>query len=122
LTAPLALGLVGSLATLIFLFEMLRRRQLREKYALLWVAVAVLTIVVALVPGALTRASDLVGVEVPANLLFFLASMLLLLVSIQHSYELGRLEERNRTLAEEVALLRLEIMRKGPDRGAESAD
>jgi hypothetical protein len=122
MTAPLVLGLVGSLATLVFLFEMLRRRQLREKYALLWVAVAVVTIVVALVPGALTRASDLVGVEVPANLLFFLASMLLLLVSIQHSYELGRLEERNRTLAEEVALLRLEITSRGPERDGESTD
>ena len=47
--------------------------------------------------------------QVPANLLFFAASMLLLCVSIQHSYELGRLEERTRTLAEEVALLRLEL-------------
>jgi hypothetical protein len=119
-TAPLVLGLVGSIATLVFLFEMLRRRQLREKYALLWVGVALVTIVVALVPGALTWASDLVGVEVPANLLFFLASMLLLLVSIQHSYELGRLEERNRTLAEEVALLRLEMNRPRPQRDPEA--
>ena len=45
----------------------------------------------------------------PANLLFFGASMLLLGVSIHQSYELGRLEERTRTLAEEVGLLRLEI-------------
>ncbi len=45
----------------------------------------------------------------PANLLFFGASMLLLGVSIHHSYELGRLEERTRTLAEEVGLLRLEL-------------
>jgi hypothetical protein len=121
-TAPLVLGLVGSLATLVFLFEMLRRRQLREKYALLWVGVALVTIVLALVPGTLTWASDLVGVEVPANLLFFLASMLLLLVSIQHSYELGRLEERNRTLAEEVALLRLEMNRPSPRRDPETTD
>ncbi|MFL6135742.1 MAG: hypothetical protein ACJ72A_23260, partial [Nocardioidaceae bacterium] len=42
-------------------------------------------------------------------LLFFVASMLLLVVSVQHSSELGRLEERTRTLAEEVALLRLEL-------------
>jgi hypothetical protein len=46
---------------------------------------------------------------VPANLLFFVASMLLLAVSVQHSSELGRLEERTRTLAEEVGLLRLEL-------------
>ena len=58
---------------------------------------------------ALTTAADLVGVEVPANLLFFGASMLLLGVSIHQSYEMGRLEERTRTLAEEIGLLRLEI-------------
>jgi hypothetical protein len=109
MSANYVLGLVGSLITLVALFEMLRRRRLREKYAVLWVLVAVFTLLVALVPQLLFWAADLVGVEVPANLLFFLASMLLMLVSIQHSYELGRLEERSRTLAEEVALLRLDL-------------
>jgi hypothetical protein len=113
----LMLGLVGSVTTLVVLFEMLRRRQLREKYALLWGTVALGTIVLAVVPSVLTWAANAVGVEVPSNLLFFLASMLLLLVSIQHSFELGRIEERNRTLAEEVALLRLEVARRFDERG-----
>ena len=107
--ANLILGLIGSLATLVVLFEMLRRRHLREKYALLWGTVAVLTLVIAIFPGVLDWASRLVGVEVASNLLFFMASMLLLLVSIQHSYELGRLEEKNRTLAEEIAIVRLDL-------------
>jgi hypothetical protein len=50
-----------------------------------------------------------VGVQVPANLLFFVASMVLLVVSIQHSYEMGRMEDRTRTLAEEIALVRMEL-------------
>ncbi len=103
------LGLIGSLITLVTLFEMMRRRRLREKYAVLWAVVALFALLVAFVPELLYWAADLVGVEVPANLLFFLASMLLLIVSIQHSYELGRLEERSRTLAEELALLRVEV-------------
>jgi hypothetical protein len=107
------LGVVGSVITLTMLFELLRRRRLREKYAVMWVVVALGTLVVAIFPGLLIWASQLVGVEVPANLLFFGASMFLLLVSIQHSYELGRLEERSRTLAEEVALLRLELESRG---------
>lgn len=107
--ATLVLGLVGSLGTLIFLFEMLRRQHLREKYAVLWGTVALASLVIAIFPGILTRLADAAGVEVASNLLFFLASMLLLLTSIQHSVELGRLEERTRTLAEETALLRLEL-------------
>lgn len=107
--ATLILGLLGSLGMLVFLFEMLRRRHLREKYAVLWCTVALASLVVAVVPSTLRWVANLVGVEVPANLLFFVASMLLLFTSIQHSYELGRLEEKTRTLAEELALLRLEV-------------
>ncbi|WP_181310046.1 DUF2304 domain-containing protein [Nocardioides campestrisoli] len=109
MTAPHLLGLVGALVTLITLFELLRRRHLREKYAVTWSFVALATVVVAVWPATLDWFAELVGVAVPANLLFFLASMLLLVVSIQYSYELGRLEDRTRTLAEEVALLRLEL-------------
>ena len=69
-------------------------------------------------PATLTAAADLVGVAVPANLLFFGASMLLLGVSIHQSYEMGRLEERTRTLAEEIGLLRLEIELRQEERAA----
>ena len=102
------LGLVGSVITLVVLFEMLRRHQLREKYAIFWVVVALAAIVVAIFPRVLFWAAQVTGVEVPTNLLFFVASFVLLVVSVQHSYELGRMEERTRTLAEELALLRME--------------
>jgi hypothetical protein len=107
--ANLVLGVIGSLVTLGVLFEMLRRRRLREKYAVFWAIVAVLTLVVAVFPAVLFTTADLLGVQVPANLLFFGASMVLLVVSIQHSHELGRIEAQSRTLAEEVGLLRLMI-------------
>lgn len=115
MTATHALGLLGAAVTLVMLFEMLRHRRLREKYATIWIVVALGTLVVALNPGLLTWVSELMGFAVPANLLFFGASMLLLLVSIQHSYELSRLEERTRVLGEEVALLRLELSRHADD-------
>ena len=114
MTANLILGIVGSLVTLVLLFELLRRKHLREKYAILWVVVALGTLVVAAFPQLLFWMSDLVGVEVPANLLFFFASMLLLGISVHHSYELGRLEERTRTLAEEVALLHVQVGGSAP--------
>jgi hypothetical protein len=113
------LGLLGGTVTLGVLFELLRRRRLREKYALFWVAVALLTILVAAFPVLLHTAADLLGVQVPTNLLFFVASMVLMVVSIQHSHELGRLEERTRTLAEEVALLHLRMELRDPARAAD---
>src|ERR1700759_3804135 len=107
--ATLTLGIIGSIITLVLLFEMMRRQRLREKYAVFWALVAVVTLVIALFPGLLEWIANLVGVRIPSNLLFFMASMLLLVVSVQHSSELGRLEEPSRTLAEEVALLRMQL-------------
>ena len=109
------LGIAGALITLIALFEMLRRHRLREKYALIWFVIAVGVLVVALFPVLLQRATTLLGLQVPANLLFFIASLVLLILTLQHSYELGRVEERTRTLAEEIALLRLELERATRD-------
>jgi len=105
------LGLAMAVAILVTLFEMLRRHRLREKYALIWFLIALAAVVVAVFPGLLGWATDLLGLSLPSNLLFFVASVVLLLLTLQHSYELGRLEERTRTLAEEVGLLRLELQR-----------
>lgn len=121
MSPALILGLSASVIIFAVLFEMMRRHQLREKYAVLWFLVALGALIVSVVPGLLSGAAEIVGVEVPANLLFFLASMLLLALSLQHSYELGRLEERTRTLAEEVALLRLRVEQESVARDQDRA-
>lgn len=102
------LGLIGATVSLVTIFEMLRRRKLREKYAVFWVILAMLIVVIAIFPGVLSSAADVTGVQVPSNLLFFVASLVLLAVNVQLSSEVGRLEDKVRTLAEEIGLLRLE--------------
>jgi len=101
------LGLLGAFVSLTVIFEMLRRHKLREKYAIFWVFLSVLIVIVAIFPATLIWAADVTGVEVPSNLLFFVASLVLLAVNVQLSSEVGRLEERVRTLAEEMGLQRL---------------
>jgi len=101
------LGLLGAGVSLTVIFEMLRRHKLREKYAIFWVFLSVLIVIVAIFPATLIWAAKVTGVEVPSNLLFFVASLVLLAVNVQLSSEVGRLEERVRTLAEEMGLQRL---------------
>ena len=112
MSGSIVLGIVGSGLILVILFEMMRRHRLREKYAMIWALVALAILVLAVFPEVLTAATELLGLQVPANLLFFGASIVILMLTLQHSSELGRLEERTRTLAEEVALLRLELERR----------
>jgi hypothetical protein len=103
------LALLFFVAALFGIVQLVRHRQLKEKYAILWIVLSLGTIVLLVFPGILFWASDLVGVQVPANLLFSITLALLAAVSVHLSWEASRSEERIRRLAEEVALLRLRL-------------
>ena len=96
---------------LLTILQLLRRRRLREKYAITWIAVGITVAVLAVVPGVLTAVAGWVGVATPVNLLFALGGAALLIVCIQYSVEISVLEAETRTLAEEAALLRHEVLR-----------
>ena len=93
-------------AALLFL---LRTRRIREKYAALWILLTVAVVLIGAFPQLAFWLSDLVGVQTPVNLVFALAIVILLAVCIQLSAEVSNLEEETRTLAEEIALLRLDL-------------
>jgi hypothetical protein len=113
-------ALVGGLVTLAFMVELLRRRRLREKYAALWIGVAVVVLVGAFFPQIPARIAELVGVTTPVNLVFFLGMLVLLVVCVQLSGEVSGLEQENQTLAEESALLRnrIEVLERHAGLGA----
>lgn len=109
---------VGACVALVaFLVVLLRTRRLREKYAITWIVVGIGMCVFGAFPNAVAGLATLVGVQTPSNLLFAIASIVLLLVCIQLSSEITTLEEETRTLTEEVALLRFDVERLAAGRG-----
>ena len=102
-------GLAAAVLLLAFVIELLRRGILRERFAALWLFVSGLLMLGALFPSVLTRAAGALGFAVVSNLLFFSAIVFLLLVAIQLSNEVSRLEARTRRLAEDLALLSAQI-------------
>ena len=113
--APNILAAIAALITFIFVIDLLRRGVLREKYAVLWLFFSGAALLLAIFPAVLVWLTGVLGVAEPVNLLFFVTIVLLVLVSIQLSYELSRHEARIRRLAEEVALLQEEINRQRKD-------
>lgn len=100
------LGVAGGFLIVAVVVEMVRRRYLRGRYAVVWVAVGAVAALLALFPDLLGAAARATGVQVPLNLLLFLGILAMLIMLMQLSSEAGRLQERTRVLAEEVALLR----------------
>ena len=110
-----SLGLSGRAHILVFLItiggaafvlHLLRRRQMRGKYTLLWVTVMLAVLAIAAFPAMLDRVSRFLHIYYAPSTLFIAAIGFLLLVCIYFSYELSRLEERTRILAEELAIVR----------------
>jgi hypothetical protein len=93
----------------VVIFELLRRRQLREKYGALWLLVALAVLPLAFVPTLLDGFTSALGIASGLSLFLFLSVVFLLLVSVHLSWESSRLEEETRCLSEEIALLRAEI-------------
>lgn len=105
----LIMGLIVVVAILIYVFEMLRRQKLREKYAVLWIVIGIGTLILSIFPQLLDKASSLVGIQIPANLLFITTLILLVGVCLHLSHEQSQAEDEVRILAEDVAILRSDL-------------
>jgi hypothetical protein len=103
------LSIIVACLVLFVVLEMMRRRKLREKYAGVWLVVAVGVVVLAVIPQAAEFLAKITGVQTPSNFVFLLAGVVLALVALHLSTEVGHLEEEVRTSVEEIALLRCEL-------------
>jgi len=90
-------------------FELVRRRKLREEYSWVWVATAIAIGILALNQNLLMTLSSWIGAASTASTLFFGAIIFLLGLAVQFSVRLSRLTHRQRTLAQRLALLEEEL-------------
>ena len=115
------LAILGSGSILLVVIELIRRGRLKEKYSLLWLFAGGILLVFSVSRGLLEYASHLLGVHYPPSFLFLLAFSFLLLITLYFSVVLSGLSDKNKQLAQEVALLRQEL-REMMKRMAEKRD
>ncbi len=98
-----------AVAYLVFILMLVRRRQLREKYAVLWLGVGCVAIVLSLARRVLDSVAHSLGFGYGPSALFLFSTLFLMAVVAHLSWEVSRLEDKTRCLAEEIALLRPEL-------------
>ncbi len=102
-------GLAASVAALLFILELVRRRRLREEYSLLWLATALALIVLSLSRPLLDALAALVGIFYPPSALFLVAMVFILFILLHFSTVLTRLAQENKETAQQIALLRWQL-------------
>ncbi len=87
----------------------LRRKRIDFRYALAWLFVDIIIIVMAIFPQAMVGLSDILGVASPVNMVLFVGLCLALVVIFSLSMSVSRLADKVRKLSQEIAIIRKDM-------------
>jgi hypothetical protein len=106
---PLRVSVAAALASVLLLlvvFELIRSRRLRERYALLWLLTGVVLLVLSVWRGGLNTIAGWFGISgYPPAILFAVGILFILLVLLHYSTVISRLSDQSTILAQRLALL-----------------
>jgi hypothetical protein len=114
-----SLAIAGSVSVMIVVVELIRQGRLKEKYSLLWLLAGAILLLFSSSRALLNFISSLLGIYYPPSFLFLIAFLFLLLITLHFSVVISGLSEKNKQLAQELALLRQE-MREMAERSEKS--
>jgi hypothetical protein len=107
-------SIIAAALLLFIVFELVRRRRLQERYALLWLASALVLLGLAIWRGALEDLASAMGIIYPPNALFVVAFGFVLVLLLHFSLAVSRLADQTKVLAQRLALLEERISRREP--------
>ena len=110
---PLKISLAATAASLILVlvvFELIRSRRLRERYALLWLLTGIVLVILSAWRGGLNTIAGWLGVRgYPPAVLFAVGLLFVILVLLHYSTVISRLSDQNVVLAQRLALLETKL-------------
>ncbi|MFQ5465915.1 MAG: DUF2304 domain-containing protein [Thermodesulfobacteriota bacterium] len=102
-------SILGALVLFSVVIDFIRRGLLKEKYSVLWIAAAVLLIILSVKRQLLDYIAGLLGVAYPPSLLFLVAFLFVLLILLHFSVVISIFHEKNKALTQELTLLRHDL-------------
>jgi len=102
-------AILGSIILLLIILELIRRKYLRERYALIWIVTGGFFLLLSVREEILHGISDILGFSLPVNALFFCGILFLIVIVLGLSVVTSRLSEKNKILTQEVVLLKKRV-------------
>lgn len=112
------IAIIFSVSLLIGIVDLIRRGMIKEQYALLWLASAVILLILSVWRDLLDKIALATGIAYPPSLLFLVAFLFLLLIVLHFSVIISDFSEKNKRLGQEVAILKtmFEQYKKGNEK------
>lgn len=90
---------------LLLILELVRRKRLMERYALLWLFSTFVLLVLSVWTGLLNSLASTLGISYPPSALFAVAFGVVLVLLVHFSLAVSRLSDQNKVLAQRIGLL-----------------
>jgi hypothetical protein len=115
-------AILGFLALFLVVFELVRRRRLQERYALLWLFAVAGLLGLSIWRNLLEESANALGVDYAPSALFAVAFGFVLLLLLHFSLVISRLADQNKVLAQKLGQLqqRVDDLERAPGRAAEA--
>jgi hypothetical protein len=117
------LSIIISLSVFLIVIEIVRRRLLKERYALIWLFTSFAILTLSVWRELLHIMAQAFGFYYPPSFLFLAGLGFLHLIVLHFSIVLSKLTEKNKRLAQELGIMRDELQKvqKSIKRGEDSA-
>ena len=96
--------ILGAAAALIFVVVKVRKGHLKTADSVFWVIFAAVLVLIAIVPQLIYWLADVFGIQSPANLVFFLLLIVLIIREFMMTMRVARLRSQVVTLTQEAAI------------------
>lgn len=88
---------------------LIKNKRIKEEYSLLWIFFSIVFVVFSLWREGLDYIANYIGIAYPPAALFLILLMAIFLILIEFSIIISKLSDKNKTLAQEIGLMKLEM-------------
>jgi len=123
--APIQIiAILGSLGLVVTIVALIRKRRLAEEYSLLWLLVGMAFLAISFFRSLIEDIANFLGIDYGPSAIFLIAIFFIMWLLLRFSLIVSDLAKQSRTLAQEIALLRLDLetpKRRAPEESDDPA-
>lgn len=109
------IAIIGSILMLIGIIELIRKKRVKEEYALLWLFGGAIFLFFAVWRMGLHRLSYFIGIAYPPVTLLLILLMGVFAILVHYSIVVTKLSEQNKQLIQEIGLLKWELRQQNAE-------
>lgn len=102
-------SIIASIFIILIVFELVRRRKLREEYSWLWLLTSGIIIVLIVWYDLLVLITRLIGAVAPTTTLFIFGLLFLMIISLHYSVKISKLTYQIKEISQQMAILKNQV-------------